>query len=98
MQQQADKCVGGDAGGAAAARDDWMTKVAVLGRGSPLTALPLLSNLISHREQQAAHAITLGHSVNDTTLSHAWQRLTLTHCLTLTHASHFFIALTFTQA
>ena len=37
-----------------------MTKVAVLGRGSPLTALPLLSSLLTHRQQQVAQAITTG--------------------------------------
>ena len=39
-----------------------MTKVAVLGRGSPLTALPLLSGLMGHRQQQVTQAITSGHS------------------------------------
>ena len=47
-------------GGAASARDEWMAKVAVLARACPLTALPLLSNLIAHRQSQVAHAITAG--------------------------------------
>lgn len=41
-------------------REDWMSKVAVLGRGSSLTALPLLSSLLSHMQQQVAQAISSG--------------------------------------
>ena len=48
------------AGGAGNARDEWMTKVAVLGRASPLTALPLLTHLIAHRQHQVAQAISSG--------------------------------------
>ena len=72
-----------------------MTKVAVLGRGSPLTALPLLSGLISHRQQQISQAITSGHThsglpLHDTHPLHdtrptqyAWQHVTLSQCMTL---------------
>ena len=48
------------AGGAGYARDEWMTKVSVLARALPLTVLPLLTNLIAHRQQQLAHAINEG--------------------------------------
>ena len=47
-------------GGAGSARDEWLTRVAVLGRAAPLLALPLLSNLIVHRQQQMAHSMTAG--------------------------------------
>ncbi|DBA71387.1 TPA: hypothetical protein ACH3X2_011192 [Trebouxia sp. C0005] len=47
-------------GGAGSARDEWLTRVAVLGRAAPLLALPLLSNLIVHRQQQVAHSMTAG--------------------------------------
>ena len=44
-------------GGAATAREEWMTRTAVLARAAPQTALPLLSNLIAHRQQQIVHSI-----------------------------------------
>ena len=37
-----------------------MSKVAVLGRGSSLTALPLLSSLLTHTQQQVAEAVSSG--------------------------------------
>ena len=72
-----------------------MTKVAVLGRGSPLTALPLVSGLISHRQQQVTQAITSGQTlpclplhdtdpVHDTTKCHHVIP-TLVQCMTLLH-------------
>ncbi|DBA87589.1 TPA: hypothetical protein ACH3X1_004612 [Trebouxia sp. C0004] len=45
-------------GGAGSARDEWLTRVAVLGQAAPLLALPLLSNLIAHRQQQMADSMT----------------------------------------
>lgn len=70
-------------GGAGSARDEWLTRVAVLGRAAPLLALPLLSNLIVHRQQQVAHSMTAGG------LRH--QATSLYHCGD--HAPLFTIAL-----
>ena len=48
------------AGGAGSARDEWLTKVAVLGRAAAPTALPLLTNLINNRQQQISHTLRSG--------------------------------------
>lgn len=45
------------AGGAATAREEWMTRTAVLARAAPQTALPLLSSLVAHRQQHIMHSI-----------------------------------------
>ena len=74
-------------GGAGSARDEWLTRVAVVGRAAPLLALPLLSNLIVHRQQQMAHSMTAGAVRHHaTSLYHCADYLSLPlHCLQRHH-------------
>lgn len=58
-------------GGAGSARDEWLTRVAVLGRAAPHSALPLLSNLTAHRQQQVTHSMTSGTSQLHAMMTHA---------------------------